>query len=414
MRISGFSKKEDLQHKTTLFGFMEKILLFVFFLSCLSFKNYDFHLMVIVFGLYLLSNGVIYFQKGLIPVVMLSLSILFFWESSLSGPTGICRWLSLPLAYIVGYGLPSPRLRKGYDVESAEKKARFCLVLASLGFFGHYSLNMLYNRGNDDLGRNTLDFWTGEVRSATGQAALACMAVGLFIAVLFSQYRLRYKVLSAAGLLILAVYNLTLSTRTIYFMMLAIAFVAAFYFLKSGPDGEKKLKPLIFVGILVLLVLILYYQDAFGLKTLVEDSEFYKRFFGQYKQDISEDTRWDNKLVYIKLMPEYLWGGHNILDKTGGYAHDIFLDTYDELGVFGFVAIIALIFSSVVKLITLVKNKNLTFLTKQLFLCVYAALYIEFMFEPIFAGLPGLLLVFCFFHGMVSRLCLINQEQSSY
>ena len=186
-------------------------------------------------------------------------------------------------------------------------------------------------------------------------------------------------------------------------MALLIAFVAIFYTMwQSG--NQRRIKTLLMVAFLVFLAVLMYDNNIFGIRDTVEESGFYRRFFGRSSQDIAEDNRWDNKLEYIRLMPDYLWGGGYIHRIVRGYAHDLFLDTYDEVGVVAFIALIMLIWSATAKLIRLIKTQRVDFRIRMTVLCIYAALYMEFMIEPIFAGGPELLMIFCFFHGMVTRL----------
>ena len=68
-------------------------------------------------------------------------------------------------------------------------------------------------------------------------------------------------------------------------------------------------------------------------------SNFYKRFFTD-EFNLASDARGSIKILYIKNMWGNFWGGGKIANIVGGYAHGLFLDTYDQAGVFAFIFVI--------------------------------------------------------------------------
>lgn len=391
--------------KEKIFSFSEKILLLLLFLSTLDVYGYGIHIAVCAFAFYVIQGGFLTFRAGMIPVTILSLSYLIFWNNSLSGPTNIVKWLAWPLVYVIGYGLIIPKGDKREDFYIAERRARTVLMVVATGFFTHFVLNWLINIGSSDLNRNTVDFWTGESRAATGQAILVCMMIGVFVAILFSTNGLRKKLLAVIGLCVTAIYNFQLGARSIFLMILVSAFLALLFMFRNQRGGSRKIKILVFLAILVAVLVIVYQNDAFGVKTSFEESNFFKRFFARSSNmDITEDSRMDRKLQYLSLMPRFLWGGGYIHSIVDGYAHDAYLDTYDEAGLFALVAIIAITISAVMRLWKVIKSKVVSFETRQLFFCVYILIFTQFVTEPIFAGAPQLLVAFILLHGTVSRL----------
>ena len=101
-------------------------------------------------------------------------------------------------------------------------------------------------------------------------------------------------------------------------------------------------------------------------------------------------------------MPQHLLGGGHIFAETGSYAHDVLLDTYDEAGVFALVAAIAIVWDAASKMRKMLRNTLAGYNLKITVLCIYAAIFIEFAVEPIIAGMPWLLMIFCFTNGMVT------------
>ena len=109
-------------------------------------------------------------------------------------------------------------------------------------------------------------------------------------------------------------------------------------------------------------------------------------------------------------MPQYLFGGGYIHETVGGYAHDVFLDTYDEAGIFSLIAVIAVVLNAISKLWKLIKTPQISSNLKLLLLCIYVAILIEFIVEPILDGMPWLLMIFCFFNGMIAAIVQRKRE----
>ena len=87
-----------------------------------------------------------------------------------------------------------------------------------------------------------------------------------------------------------------------------------------------------------------------------------------------------------------------------GYAHDLYLDTYDDAGIFAFVGVVAYIVMTLVRFFRCITAKNLPFAFRQVVFCIYLVVYIQFMLEPILQGCAWLFAAFCLLDGYVARL----------
>ena len=108
-------------------------------------------------------------------------------------------------------------------------------------------------------------------------------------------------------------------------------------------------------------------------------------------------------------MASHWWGGANIRAEYG-YAHDIFLDTYDEAGVLAFIAISVYMLITLSHLIKCIRDDSLPFTFRQTVICLYVGVYIEFMVEPILQGMPWMFALFCLIDGYVARLLRHNKK----
>ena len=209
--------------------------------------------------------------------------------------------------------------------------------------------------------------------AATGQAALACIPLALAIACIFCKNKWYIKMASIIAAVLILMYNLILSGRTLLILFLtiiAIAFVHRMTMYKKG-----RLKVLIVFIVVILLLLTLYQSNAFGIKSYVEDSPLFDRFFSKNSTtDLDEDGRLDKKIYYIEHFCDYIFGGGHLKNETG-YAHDLYLDTYGEAGIFAFIAVVAYILMTVWHLIQCIKDKSLPFAFRQVVWCLYVILY---------------------------------------
>ena len=387
------------------------ILLIMVCFAAMNVINAYYYFIIIAIGIFCLTPHIKVHIDPL-PVAMLLILAVAWVAFSPSVSTSIFSIIK-PFIYVLCYILGSSLLPRDTDFskDKVPYKLFYLVVLAiASGTFIHYLLNWLTNIGS--LDRNTIDFWTGTVIVATGQASLACIPMALSIACLFSKSGKRIKIVSAIVLAIVMLYNLILSGRTLIFMALGLAVLAFMHRFLRQKKGKVRL--IIITVLVIFAVLIAYQNNLFGIKTVVEDSPIYDRFFSDnHQKELDDDVRMDRKMYYINEMENYLWGGTN-LRKMYGHAHDIFLDTYDEAGIFAFIGVTVYMLVTLVHLLKCLTYKSFTFEFRQIVLCIYVAIYLEFMIEPILQGIPWLFALFCLIDGYVSRLILHKKHIKNF
>jgi hypothetical protein len=295
-----------------------------------------------------------------------------------------------------------------YAFQKMEKRMEICLIVATAGFFIHLMLNMYTNIGNEDVGRNTIDFWAGEPRAATGQAALMCIPMAWSIARLFNEKKLKKKIPAFLIICAMMYYNLTLGTRAIVIECALCFCIAVLFNLCTGENSKQKIQTCIGAMTIIVVFLVVYTTDLWGIRTMLEESVLGSRMFNN---EFRDDDRWGNKLRFIKNLINYPWGGNHILQLVGSYAHDVLLDTYDETSVFGFLAVVAMLYDSISKLFSFLRCAQYSRQCKMIIVCLYTTILLEFAVEPIFAGMPWLLMFYCFVHGMVT--CFVKTAHIS-
>lgn len=346
---------------------------------------------------------------AILSLFLLAVNWLIFSPETASGSIlSTIKPFTYLLCYLLGMSLFND------DSLHSNKKISYSLfyivvVVIALGSLTHYVLNWITN-ASTDISRNTVDFWSGQPMAATGQASLACLPLALAIACIFSQVSKKLKILSWLTIIIIIGYNLILSGRTLFIMLISLIVLAFIHKLKE--QGKGKLKAILIFVLIIMLFFFAYQNNLFGIKSYFESTPIYDRFFAENSDmELSEDGRMDNKIFYLQNMFSYPFGGGNLHEQTG-YAHDIFLDTYDEAGIFALLAIITFMILSLTHLIKCIKNKELPFLFRQIVFCVYILIYIEFMVEPILQGMPWLFAAFCIIDGYVNRILKENEKLS--
>ena len=378
--------------------------LILFAFMAMNFKAKFFYFAFIAVLLFFIFQLKIKIDK--IWYLYLALSILTCFYNVDNGVLAMIRCFSYVLIYLLGFNILSTPNESALTIEenklNKQKQFYYIILALALGSFLHFGLNYVTNI-SADMDRNTIDIWSGEVMSATGQAALACVMIGFSVALIIKPFKPIYRIL---GLLIatsILIYNLVLAGRTIFVIYLIVFLVATIYYAVTTKKISLLIKSvlgLLFVG---LVFVILYNYNVFGLKNAILDSNFYERFFGRDSMGMTETGRTDAKINYLINFLNYPFGGLNLRAEYG-YAHDLLFDAYDEYGLLCLILLIAILICGIKELITYLKNNDNNLTCKICVLCVYVAILLEFCIEPIFAGMQWLFVSFCLINGCLSAL----------
>lgn len=382
--------------KEAQFSLLQKITLFLLILAGMDFFSQYRTIAVAACAIFLLLKVRFTFDSNVLWLLLLAFSWVIF-SPSINSASSMIAPFAFPLAYCVGLNFLADK-----NNEKVEKNFRTAVIAVSAGPFIHFILNFLYNFGKD-VERNTYDFWTKDVLSATGQATLALMMLAVAVIMLFTNERRHSKAWSVMILVAIFVYNLMLAGRTLFVMLILLFAVSLLFLILKGEKNSKKYKTLLIIALLILMFTVLYNSNVFGLKDTFESSNFYNRFFGQWGKDLDEDSRMEKKLNFLQDFGKSFWGGVH-LRPLYGYAHDILLDTYDDAGIMALIAVLAFLISSITRMFSCIANKTMKFETKQWILGMYVAMLVQFMVEPVIQGIPWMFMLFCFIHGMVTQL----------
>lgn len=373
-------------------------------LMSMNFQGRFFYVVYIAFVVLLvLQSRVIRLSKILLPTLLFSLSLCLFSPETTISAKGLAKPFSYLICVFLGYNMIDAR-----DVRIREKQVQATIVTLALGAYIHYLLNMLLNHGHIGA-RNLVDVWSGSILAATGHAAFSCLMIGASAALLFEAEKKPAKLFYFILLVSIVYYNLMLAGRTVFVLIACTLLVGFCYHFVNTKRIENKTRFLLSVVILAALAIWAFDQNWFGIQTVFRESNLFSRFFhSSASQGVLEDGRIAYKMQFLPLMPRYLWGGLHILEIVGHHAHDILLDTYDEAGIFALLAILMILIDNAVKTVRICRSPKILQKYKNLVLCMLVVTMLEFMVEPILAGMPWLLASFCVMYGAVSRLAEVS------
>ncbi len=364
------------------FYFVFAAMLLVVILRCKNFIFNDSALLYIGFGI---VAAVYNFQNGILAMLRCAAYVMFYL-------------VAYNEVYAVSYG--NNDITKKISETEKYGYAMICAVAA--GSFFHYFLNYITNL-DSSIGRNTEDIWSGEIMSATGQATLACVMVGLAVAMIVAPISKKSRLLGLATIAIILAYNLALAGRTIIVLILAVFAVGFIYFIFTGKIRRKKVRLMLFLLLIFVIVSTAFNTNVGGIKDAWLESNLYDRFFVDANIGITETGRTDSKLNFIINAYKYPLGGLHMREEYG-YAHDLLLDGYDEYGMVGLLLLVLMIVNSLIKLYKFCKYTTYGTECKTAVVCVYTAIYLQFFVEPILAGMQWLFVCYCLINGCISAM----------
>ncbi len=375
----------------------QKIIVFLLFLANMNFFQKSFYWIFLSFAFLLLSsNGKVKIDVGAVLLTIFSVAYILFSSSIRGDAVLMMKNFAYPLCYLIGLNFITQEDEAKYSTNKKESIITAATIIVGLGSFVNYALNMVINIGSSS--RNTIDIWSGSIMSATGQALMAVTALCIFCALLFSAKTWLLRLTSVAGLLLIFSYNFVLHGRTLI-IMFAIILLVAFLFVYNKNKRRLNRKSAIII-IAIFLLVSLYIGDAFGIRSIFESTDLFKRFEAE---EIAGDSRFHSKLLYLKYLMQYPFGGSHIRSLVGQYAHDIYLDTYDEAGIIAAVFLIAFLIYTTIHTYKAVKNTLLSVTLGAVLTCVFLGGHLAFWIEPVLQGNAWIFAIFCFYQGLMNR-----------
>lgn len=397
------------------FNSVQLFLLVVLFFAAMNLFNKYYYLVLAAFCVFLLCCNRLKLDESSIFLLFLSFNIAMFSPGAHTSVNTILKSFAFTVCYIFGFNfLNSYNTIKGY--KKSEKQLYAIIIIFALGTFVHLLLNLISNF--DNTNRNIVDYWLDENISATSQATVSCLSLAMFLAIFFTNQNALIKAICIFALLIVFYYTTIIASRTLIVLFILLVLLCIVFTYKNTKNKVRFAQILFSIAFLVFVFVIIYLLDLFNVQTMLRESNLYKRFFSNDSMGLTEDSRSEKKLKHLSSFGDYFWGGAH-LRKDYGYAHDIFLDTYDDAGILAFFSIIIYVVYTVKRLFTCLRDQTISIKLKLMVLCVYVVSYVEFVVEPVLLGLVWFFGCFCFIDGVMSKFlrykyinnsCFINGD----
>ena len=373
---------------------------------------------IYLFGIYLFAAASIYIllvhksikiPSQILPIFIFTvIYFIFVLANPNVGVTSSIKIFVCPLVWLAGYTL----LR-----DKNINRLILIILSACMGMAVHGVLNFIYNLriGTVFYEGKSYDVWSNSLSAATGQAINFSLLAAVLMWGLFMQKNLILKLVVSALYIAAFVYNIMIGGRSFVILtLLGIVIPLIIYsFIGNNKIFVKKVIPIILTVVAILAIIwVMYENNVFGMQDAFESSYFYRRFFSDIsQQEITNDSRFDRKLLYFQHMLDYPFGGNHLRNELGiGYSHDLWLDVFDDAGIFAYIALWIYTISAGIRTVKFALNKRITPELRVLISTIFAISFIQFFVEPILQGAPMMFYSILIIDGMLMAYSIRSNE----
>lgn len=285
--------------------------------------------------------------------------------------------------------------------ENTTRIVQYMIYSAIVGFGIHALLNYAINIGKNRW--ELTDFFSGNIRAATGSGSINTLIFSLIIYFIFIEERKRFKIAAIFFWIISVLYALLLGNRTQFVIILIVFVVSLVLYFGEKRDLWMILKVTMIVMLVIGIVVILYDTNKFGIKTMVDSSNLMIRI----KTDTTgaDEYRFSSIAKGLDNLFEHPLGGM----QDTSYYHNMWLDIGRVAGILPFMIMVVysvIINSHAIRIFRLCQVDWF----RYLILCVYLGIQINFFTEPILEGNIEYFLFFCVINGMVECWYTMNRN----
>lgn len=286
----------------------------------------------------------------------------------------------LPMAYYIGSNMD----------EYSENNIKKVIYIITFGMVAHLLLNFVYDitiSGSSVMRRSMhYDIWTQAYMSPNTTAVNCLLIFACFYYLFLYENNKKYKIIGIFSFAIALVYDFSLGRRTpMYTLMIVVFLSILFDFLIIKNSNNKKI-PLLLIGIpifMVLIIVILYFNNLFGIKNILDNVRFIIKLKDGGILDLDRVRIVMNAAKYI---PNNLWGGQVISTAINSQIHELWLDIYDYAGIIPYVLMIIYSVIYVCEMFVVLKNKKLSKQFRILVFGIVICIVLIMFIEPIMTG----------------------------
>lgn len=375
------------------------ILLFLAFSNWMTYGGYILSFTLLIY--FILHIQSFYINFAILPLILFSLFYTLFYGYHFGFDISyVINSLFMPwAAYFMGEDL-FKRMDHG-------KALPTIMWTVAAGFFFHGLLNLgytMFSSGSNLLSvRLAYDFWKQSPVAVTTNGAYFTMAVGLAFGYLNKKNKLWQNILAAVFILIGAYDSFLLGYRTGIVIIGALILVIVISSLRSDRnDTNLAVKRIVILAALITILVLLWKLDVAGIRSGIESSLLYQRITNP--SEAHSDSRLSIWKSFFREWLSYPLGGAAFsLYRNQSFVHNMLLDFYYTTGILPFLTMLVFLVTCIAKMISYVRySKLLGGNNHRAVFCLYIAVILNSMVEPLWNANPYFLIGFFLITGAVS------------
>lgn len=279
-----------------------------------------------------------------------------------------------------------------------EKYITKYILAIAIGLFIHGMLNYSINIGN--VNRNTVDFWNNTILSATLQGTMLTMIMSLIFWIMVYNKKTYIKVFYLICYVLSLLYLTILATRTTIIISIIVFIIIYFMNGLLNKKIAKNIKILIVGCIFIIFSNVLYNNNLFNIKNIINNSNLIQRMSQKEGLNESDRNRFEAQLLGIKYIVNNPFGSNLQIGELN-YAHNLWIDIGKEAGIIPFFLMVVYTINYFVSLFGITKDKNISTKYKIFLWSIYLGVNINFFVEPILQGIPFYFMTFALINGII-------------
>ncbi len=392
------------------YGFLA--VLFCFAVSLFNLAGYIFVAMIV--GMYVLFVRQIRLSITDCLLILFSVSYFLFYQKYFSVDINdvilylIGPWSAYVLAKIY---LQNSKLDQAFLI--------FLFVLA-MGMFVHGVLNVVAYIRSEHFAlyvyyRQSVDFWRGDLVNVKTTEMLYTFATGMGIGVIFSSYKMRFKIIAAVVVFLALGLTVFLANRSLLIIVaLLLAWRLVCWFFSPRVSLNKKLIVISVLVVLLLIGIVLIALNVAGLGDAFYATKIVQRFVSS--DELTRFDVWELFFGEFRFLEHPFGGKFLTKDTEHGYLHNMWLDVYNVVGIVPFLLLVALSVSFILKYIRFNRTMKVHKRDNEriVFQCLMIASLLNMMVEPIIEANPYYFLMIMMFMGAMevrTKTILSKEEQ---
>lgn len=382
----------------------QNILLFLLMLAVMGIGSVGFGLFSAVCTAFLFMNGKNLRLPGNFILPVLFSVLCFFFVFPDSGILPAAKFLAVPLIWITGYNLPESGNIGG--IFRTASVLAFGMAFRVLG-------NFIYNIaiGTELSSGRSLDIFSGKYSAATGQIVNATFLIAVLYWIIFCSKRKIFAVSGVFLWIFAGIYSVLIGSRSFIALSMLMAFLAFLLWFFGAKGAGRKIFAVLMLIFLSGIFAALFSSDFLGTKSLYENSYLFQRLEIHGNSLFGAGSRLLLKAEYLENFFRFPFGGNHIKNEVAGnYAHDLWLDIFDEAGIFAFFALVLFSVSSLLRMRRIYLLPEIGRNEKISGAVFTLVIFAQFFLEPIWQGAPLFFCAFLLIDGMFEKFAFLAEK----